>query len=75
MINPLHSHWLRVSVLLLIASPIVAVAVSITSDVPVSVTLLITLYVWAGVCVILAVVALVGLAVRLFGRGMRALRR
>ena len=75
MINPLRSHWLRVSLLLLLASPIVAVAVAATSGVPVVITLLVTLYMWAGVCVILAVVALGGLIVRLARRGVRALRR
>jgi len=35
----------------------------------------VTLYMWALVCVILALIALAGLVVRLLGRGLRAIRR
>jgi hypothetical protein len=73
--NPLHSHWVRVSMLLLLATPVVALAVTASTDADVRFTALITLYMWALVCGILAVVALGGLAVRLLGRGLRALRR
>ena len=34
-----------------------------------------TLYMWALVCVILALIAFAGLIVRVLGRGLRALRR
>jgi hypothetical protein len=73
--NPLSSHWLRVSALLLLATPIIAFAVAVTSDVDFGFAALLTLYIWAGVCVILAVFALIGLMTRLVGRGIRALRR
>lgn len=73
--NPLSSHWLRVSALLLLATPIIAIAVAATSDVDFGFAAFFTLYIWAGVCVILAAVALVGLLARLLGRGIRALRR
>jgi hypothetical protein len=73
--NPLSSHWLRVSALLLLATPIIAIAVAVTSDVGFAFAASFTLYIWAGVCVILAAVALVGLMARLLGRGIRALRR
>jgi hypothetical protein len=74
-VNPLASHWLRVSVLLLIAMPIVAFALALTSEVDIRLALVFTLYAWLVVCVILAAVATVGLIVRLVGKGMRALRR
>ncbi len=73
--NPLSSHWLRVSVLLLLTTPIIAFAVAVTSDVDLGFAAFFTLYIWAGVCVILALVAFIGLAARLVGRGIRALRR
>lgn len=73
--NPLASHWLRVSVLLLLVMPVVAVLLAVTSEVDMRFALALTLYAWALVCVILAAIALVGLAARLVGRGMRALRR
>jgi hypothetical protein len=74
-VNPLASHWLRVSVLLLLAMPIVAFLLALTSEVDVRLALVFTLYAWLLVCVILAAVAFVGLIARLVGRGMRALRR
>ncbi len=73
--NPLLSHWLRVSALLLLATPIIAFAVAITSDADFAFAAIFTLYIWVGVCVILALVAFIGLVARLVGRGIRALRR
>lgn len=73
--NPLASHWLRVSFLLLAAMPAVSLLLAITSDIGWTFALALTLYAWALVCVILAAIALVGLTARLVGRGMRALRR
>jgi len=74
-VNPLASHWFRLALLLLIAMPAVAFAVAATTGVEFGIAIALTLYMWAGVCVILAAIALVGLIVRLLGRGMRALRR
>ena len=74
-VNPLASHWLRLSVWLFVASPIVAFLVAITTGSSFRVALILTLYMWALVCVILAVVALGGLFVRLVNRGWRAIRR
>ncbi len=73
--NPFASHWLRLAVWLFLASPIVALLVFLTADVPFMFALIITLYMWALVCVILALIATVGLVARLLGWGMRALRR
>ena len=73
--NPLSSHWLRVSALLLLATPIIAFATAVTSDVEFGFAAYFTLYIWAGVCVILALVAFTRLVVSLAGRGIRALRR
>ena len=73
--NPLASHWLRVSFLLLIAMPVVAFLLALTTSVEMRFALALTLYAWVLVCVILAAIALVGLMARLVGRGMRALRR
>jgi hypothetical protein len=73
--NPLASHWLRMSAWLFLLSPVVALLVALSTDSDFMLALIITLYIWAGVCVILALFALVGLAARLFSRGMRALRR
>jgi hypothetical protein len=74
--NPLASHWLRLAILLLIASPIVALVLGLTQDdVGFRLALALTLYMWAVVCVILAAIALAGLLVRLCGRGIRAIRR
>ena len=73
--NPVATRWLRLSVLLLIAAPIVALAVSLTSDVEYMLAVALTLYAWLGVSVILALIAFAGVIVRLLGRGMRAIRR
>jgi hypothetical protein len=73
--NPFGSHWLRLSVLLLIATPIIAFAAAATSDVDFTLAAIFTLYIWVFVCVILAGIALLGLVARLLGRGIRALRR
>lgn len=73
--NPIASHWLRLACWLFIASPLVALLVVFTTDVPFGFALAITLYMWALVCVILALIATVGLIVRLMGWGIRALRR
>jgi hypothetical protein len=74
-VNPLMSHWLRVSMLLLVATPVIAFAVAFTSDVDFMIAAFFTMWVWVFVCVILAVIALAGLVGRLLGRGIRALRR
>ena len=73
--NPLASHWLRVAVALFFASPLIALLVALTTGVDFVVAIIITLYMWAAVSVILALIAAVGLAVHLVGRGLRALRR
>ena len=73
--NPLRSHWLRLAVWLAIASPIVAFAVALTQEVSFTFALALTLYMWALVCVILALIALVGLMLRAMHWGMRAFRR
>jgi hypothetical protein len=73
--NPIASHWLRLAVWLLVATPVVAFLVSLTAEVDFTFSLIITFYVWALVCVILALIAFIGLVVRLIGRGMRAIRR
>lgn len=73
--NPFASHWLRLAVWLFVASPIVALLVFATTDVPFTFALVITFYMWAAVCVILALIAMVGLVARLLGWGVRALRR
>ena len=73
--NPFASHWLRLSVWLLLASPLVALLIALTTDVTFKLTLVVTLYMWALVCVILALVALAGMAARLLNRGWRAIRR
>jgi hypothetical protein len=75
-VNPLRSHWLRLSALLLLAVPIVALLVSATeTGIDYTLVVAVTLYVWLAVCVILALVALAGLIGRLLNRGFRALRR
>jgi uncharacterized membrane protein len=74
-VNPLASHWLRIAIWLLIATPVVALAVVTVTDASFSLALYVTLYIWAFVSVILALFALGGLVVRLVGRGVRALRR
>ncbi|MEK7693681.1 MAG: hypothetical protein AAB349_05760 [Chloroflexota bacterium] len=73
--NPLHSHWLRLAVWLFVASPVVAFAVALTQQVDFTFALILTLYMWALVSVILALIALAGLVLRLMHWGMRALRR
>jgi hypothetical protein len=75
MINPLSSHWLRLSALLLIATPVIAFAVAFTSNVDYMIAAFFTVWVWVLVCVILALIALAGVVGRLLGRGIRALRR
>jgi hypothetical protein len=74
-VNPLHAHWLRMTVWLLIGMPLVALAVALTTDVGFTFAIAVTLYIWALVCVILALIALSGLVVRALGRGLRAIRR
>ena len=73
--RPHHSHWLRLAFWLAIASPIVALAVVLTTDAGFMLALVLTLYMWAMVCVILALIALVGLVFRAMHWGVRALRR
>ena len=74
--NPLSTHWLRVSVLLLLATPLVAFAVALSEGgIDYTLAVVFTLYMWAAVCVILALIALAGVIGRLVGRGIRALRR
>ena len=73
--NPLHSHWLRLAVWLFAASPVVAFAVAFTQQVDFTFALILTLYMWALVSVILALIALAGLVLRLMHWGIRALRR
>ncbi len=60
---------------LFLASPVIAVAVALTTNAPFVAAIFFTLYMWALVCVILALMALVGVLARLLGRGLRALRR
>jgi len=74
-VNPLASHWFRLAGWLFLASPIVAVLVVLTTDAPFTMALAVTLYIWAFVSVILALIALGGLVVRLVGWGLRAFRR
>ena len=73
--NPLASHWFRLAGWLFLISPVVALLVVLTADVPFTFALVITLYMWGLVCVILALIALAGLFVRLVGWGIRAIRR
>ena len=73
--NPLASHWLRLALWLFVAAPVVAVAVALTQDVGFMIALVITLYIWALVCVILALIALAGLVLRVMHWGVRAIRR
>jgi hypothetical protein len=74
-VNPLHSHWLRLAVWLFVASPVVAFAVAFTQQVDFTFALILTLYMWALVSVILALIALAGLVLRLMHWGIRAVRR
>ncbi|MEX2245511.1 MAG: hypothetical protein WEC75_02400 [Dehalococcoidia bacterium] len=73
--NPLASHWFRIGLALLVLSPLVAFLVAAINDVPFGPAIVVTLYLWLVVCVILALIAAVGMVVRLVGRGVRALRR
>jgi hypothetical protein len=73
--NPLASHWLRLAVWLLILTPVVAYGVSVVNDVPFSAAMFGAVYIWAMVCVILALIAIAGLLVRLLNWGIRAIRR
>lgn len=73
--NPLASHWFRIAVLLFVASPAVALLVVLTTNADFTTAIALTLYMWALVCVILALIAFAGLIVRVLGRGLRALRR
>ena len=73
--NPLASHWFRIAILLFIASPAVALLVVLTTSAGFATAIFLTLYMWALVCVILALIAFAGLIVRVLGRGLRALRR
>ena len=73
--NPLASHWFRVSVTLFVLSPIVAGLVVYTTEADFGLAIAITLYMWALVCGILALIAFAALVLRAIGRGMRALRR
>lgn len=63
------------AVWLFIASPLIALAVVATTDATFIVAIYFTLSMWVLVCVILALIALVGLIARMLGRGLRALRR
>ena len=74
--NPLSTHWLRVSALLLLATPLVAFAVALSEGgIDYTLAVVFTLYMWAAVCVILALIALAGVIGRLVTRGIRAFRR
>ena len=73
--NPLRSHWFRVSMALLVASPLVALLAALSAGVGFRIAFAVTLYMWLLVCGILALIALATLTVRLLGRGMRVLRR
>jgi hypothetical protein len=73
--NPFASHWLRLSLWLLVAIPLIAFAVATIEDVPLAAALVIAFWVWVVVCVILAAIALAGMVARLVHRGWRALRR
>jgi len=73
--NPLQAHWLRITLWLLAGTPVVALAVALTTDAGFAFAIAVTLYIWVVVCVILALIALAGLVVRLLGRGLRAIRR
>lgn len=73
--NPFRSHWLRLSAMTFILTPLIAYGAAATSDVPWVFAGIFTLYIWAFVCVILALAALIALIGRLVGRGIRAIRR
>lgn len=73
--NPLASHWLRLSLWLLLATPVVILLVVLVEGAPLAVVFIVTFWVWVVVCVILAAIALAGMVARLAHRGWRALRR
>jgi hypothetical protein len=73
--NPLRAHWFRLALWLLVAAPIVALAVALSSGVDFAMSVTVTLYIWLLVSVILALIAFSGLIFRLLGRGVRAIRR
>ena len=73
--NPLASHWFRLAGWLFLASPIVALLVAFTTGSDFTLALVVTLYMWAVVCVILATIAAGGLAYRLVARAIRSMRR
>jgi len=74
-VNPLASHWFRLAAWLFLASPIVALLVAFTAHADFTLALVVTLYMWAVVCVILALIAAGGLLYRLVAWGIRAIRR
>jgi hypothetical protein len=74
-VNPLRSHWLRLTVWLFLLSPAVAFMVALTQGVGFKFALVLTLYMWALVCVILALIALAGLLMRAARWGIRGIRR
>lgn len=73
--NPLASHWIRLALSLVVASPVVALFVVATTDADFRTAIALTLYMWVFVSVILALIAAVGVVARALGRGLRALRR
>jgi hypothetical protein len=73
--NPLRAHWFRLTLWLLVAAPIIAIAVALSSGVEFGLAVSVTLYIWVLVSVILALIALSGTIMRLLGRGVRAIRR
>lgn len=73
--NPLRAHWFRLALWLLVAAPIVGIAVALSSGVDFALALTVTLYIWLLVSVILALIAFSGQIMRLLGRGLRAIRR
>jgi hypothetical protein len=74
-VNPLASHWLRLTLWLALATPVIALLAAWSTGAGFTLALYISVYVWAVVCAILALFAVIGLAARLVGRGIRALRR
>jgi hypothetical protein len=74
-VNPVRSHWIRRAALLFAASPIVAGAVALSTGIDFVTAIVLTLYMWALVSFILALIALAALLGRAIVRGARALRR
>jgi hypothetical protein len=74
-VNPLSAHWLRITLLLAVASPLVALMVALTAHVGFTLAMAMTLYMWGLVCVILALIAAAGVCLRVLQWGIRALRR